>query len=193
MKNLLKSVVLTIALLLPFAAFAEEPENGATADAVVNEITTEEGAPAVEAEATKVAEPTVGKVISEKENAPAEWVVSAEDKGDGLFAITFEATIIDGYHGYTMGHEYSAPQFEFDGDIKIVGDVVEPLPAEEIIDDFGYTELVYYNKATYIFTIKANYGQRVIGYISATIGANEANLIMCRFADFKIIMPRRVR
>ena len=189
MKNLLKSVVLTIALLLPFAAFAEEPENGATADAVVNEITSEEATPAVEAEATKVAEPTVGKVVNENENAPAEWVVSAEDKGDGLFAITFDATIIDGYHGYTMGHEYSAPQFEFDGDIKIVGDVVEPLPAEMHTDEYGDTSLIYYNKATYIYTVKANAGQKIKGLINATICTNDTNQCTSNFSEFEISMP----
>ena len=142
--------------------------------------------------AKTVADKTFGKVVNENESDLVEWTVSAEDNGDGTFAVTFEATIADGYRIYSMNDDFSGPVFDFDN-AEIVGGVVEPLPAEEVIDDFGYTALVYYNKATYIFTIKANYGQRVRGFISATIADNEANMMRCCSADFEITMPRRVR
>ena len=202
MKNLLRSLVLSIALLLPFAAFAQEPENGATADiAVVNEIASEEGTAVeaettevaeatevVEAEATEVAEPTVGKVVNENENAPVEWVVSAEEKGEGEFAVTFEATIAEGFHGYPMTDYISAPQFEFDN-AEVVGDIVEPLTPEEHADGYGGTSMIYYNQATYIFTIKAEAGQNVKGFIQATICTNESNQCTSNPANFEIVMP----
>ena len=195
MKNLLKSVVLTIALLLPFAAFAEEPENGATADAVVNEITSEEATPAVEAneEATPAVEKTIGTVVNDNENAPVEWVVSAEEAGEGQFAITFEATIAEGFHGYSLTAEYdefSIPlTFEFEEGAEVVGTVVEPLTAEEHIDDWGDTSLIYYNKATYIYTVKANAGQKIKGLINATICTNDTNQCTSNFSEFEITMP----
>ena len=146
----------------------------------------------LEDSAKTVADKTFDNVVNEYESDFVEWAVSAEDNGDGTFAVTFEATIADGYRIYSMNDYFSGPMIDFDN-AEIVGGVVEPLPAEEIINDFGDTELVYYNKATYIFTIKANYGQRVRGYISATIAYNEANMMRSCFADFEITMPRRVR
>ena len=160
MKNLLKSLVLSVALLLPFTAFAEETSSK-----------------------------TTGKVVNENENAPVEWVVSAEDKGEGQFAVTFEATIAEGFHGYPMT-DFSAPYFEFDN-AEIVGDVVEPLtPEEHGIDDLtGEPSLIYYNKATYIYTIKADAGKEVTGYISATICTNDTNQCTSNPATFSILMP----
>ena len=161
MKNLLKSVVLTIALLLPFAAFAQEAETGKT----------------------------TGKVVNENENAPVEWVVSAEEAGEGQFAITFEATIAEGFHGYPMT-DFSAPYFEFDN-AEVVGDVVEPLtPEEHGIDDLtGEPSLIYYNKAAYVYTINASAGKTITGYISATICTNETNQCTSNPSTFEITMP----
>ena len=161
MKNLLKSVVLTIALLLPFAAFAQEAETGKT----------------------------TGKVVNENENAPVEWVVSAEEAGEGQFAITFEATIAEGFHGYPMT-DFSAPYFEFDN-AEVVGDVVEPLtPEEHGIDDLtGEPSLIYYNKAAYVYTINASAGKTITGYISATICTNETNQCTANPATFEVVMP----
>ena len=161
MKNLLKSVVLTIALLLPFAAFAQEAETGKT----------------------------TGKVVNENENAPVEWVVSAEEAGEGQFAITFEATIAEGFHGYPMT-DFSAPYFEFDN-AEVVGDVVEPLtPEEHGIDELtGEPSLIYYNKAAYVYTINAAAGKSVTGYISATICTNETNQCTSNPSTFEIVMP----
>ena len=141
----------------------------------------------LEDSAKTVADKTFGKVVNENESDLVEWAVSAEDNGDGTFAVTFEATIADGYHIYPMT-DFSAPYFEFDN-VEIVGEVVEPLPAEEIIDDFGETELVYYNKATYIFTIKANPGQKISGSICAIICTNDTNQCTANFAEFVIFMP----
>ena len=146
----------------------------------------------LEDSAKTVADKTFGNVVNKDESDFVKWAVSAEDNGNGTFAVTFEATIADGYRIYSMNDDILGPVIDFDN-AEIVGEVVEPLPAEEIIDDFGYTELVYYNKATYIFTIKANYGQRVRGFISATIAYNDANRMRCCSADFEITMPRRVR
>ena len=161
MKNLLKSLVLTVALLLPFAAFAQDAVEGKT----------------------------TGKVVNENENAPVEWVVSAEEKGEGEFAVTFEATIAEGFHGYSMNDMYSAPIIEFEQGAEVVGDVVEPLTAEEHADDFGGTSVIYYNNATYIYTVKANAGGNVKGFISATICTNETNQCTANFSDFEIVMP----
>ena len=161
MKNLLKSVVLTIALLLPFAAFAQETAEGKT----------------------------TGKVVNENENAPVEWVVSAEEAGENQFAITFEATIAEGYHGYSMQDMYSAPIIEFEKNAEAVGEVVEPLTAEEHADGFGGTSFIYYNNATYVYTVKANPGSNVQGFIQATICTNETNQCTANYSTFEIVMP----
>ena len=159
MKNLFKFAVLTLALMLPFAVSAEE--------------------------ATK----TTGKVVNENENAPVEWVVSAEEKGEGEFAVTFEATIAEGFHGYSMTDMFSAPIIEFESGAEVVGDVVEPIAAEEHPDGFGGTSVIYYNNATYIYTVKANAGSEVKGFISATICTNDTNQCTANYSDFTIQMP----
>ena len=161
MKNLLKSVVLSIALLLPFAAFAEGAVEGKT----------------------------IGKVVNENENAPVEWVVSAEEAGEGQFAVTFEATIAEGFHGYSMEDMFSAPIIEFEKGAEVVGEVVEPIAAEEHADGFGGTSFIYYNNATYVYTVKANAGGEVKGFISATICTNETNQCTANFSDFEITIP----
>ncbi len=159
MKNLFKFAVLTLALMLPFAVSAQE------------------------------ASKTTGKVVNENENAPVEWVVSAEEKGEGEFAVTFEATIAEGYHGYSMTDMFSAPIIEFESGAEIVGDVVEPIAAEEHADGFGGTSMIYYNNATYVYTVKANAGSEVKGFINATICTNETNQCTSNFSDFEITMP----
>ena len=159
MKNLFKFAVLTLALMLPFAVSAEE------------------------------ASKTTGKVVNENDGAPVEWVISAEEKGEGEFTVTLEATIAEGFHGYPMT-DFSAPYFEFDN-AEVVGDVVEPLtPEEHGIDELtGEPSLIYYNKATYVHTIKAEAGKEVTGYISATICTNDTNQCTSNPATFSILMP----
>ena len=157
MKNLFKKVVLFIALMLPFAAFAQEV--------------------------------TTGKVVNENEGAPVEWVVTAEKAEEGVFTITFDATIAEGFHGYPMT-DFSAPYFEFDN-AQTVGEMTEPLtPVEHGIDDMtGEPSFIYYDKATYVQKIEAKDGQTVTGYISATICTNETNQCTSNPATFTIQMP----
>ena len=159
MKNLFKSLVLSIALMLPFAVSAQD--------------------------ATK----TTGTVVNDNEGAPVEWAISAEELEDGNFAVTLEATIAEGFHGYPMT-DFSAPYFEFDN-AEVVGDVVETLkPEEHGIDEYtGEPSLIYYNKAIYVHTIKASAGQKVTGYISATICTNETNQCTSNPSTFSIKMP----
>ena len=159
MKNLFKFVVLSIALMLPFAASAQD--------------------------VTK----TTGSVVNENEGAPVEWTISAEELGEGKYAITLDAAIAEGYHGYPMT-DFSAPYFEFDN-AEVVGEVVEPLtPEEHGIDDLtGEPSLIYYHKATYVHTIKAAAGKEITGYISATICTNDTNQCTSNPATFSIVMP----
>ena len=159
MKNLFKSVVLSIALMLPFAVSAQD------------------------------AAKTTGSVVNENEGAPVEWAISAEELKDGNFAVTLEATIAEGYHGYPMT-DFSAPYFEFDN-AEVVGDIVETLtPEEHGIDELtGGPSLIYYNKAIYVHTIKSEAGKKVTGYISATICTNDTNQCTSNPATFSIQMP----
>jgi thiol:disulfide interchange protein DsbD len=159
MKNLFKSVVLAIALMLPFAVSAQD------------------------------AAKTTGSVVNENDGAPVEWAISAEELEDGNFAVTLEATIAEGFHGYPMT-DFSAPYFEFDN-AEVVGDIVETLtPEEHGIDELtGDPSLIYYNKAIYVHTIKAEAGKKVTGYISATICTNDTNQCTSNPATFSIQMP----
>ena len=160
MKKLFKFAVLTFALVLPFAVSAQEATSK-----------------------------TIGEVVNENEGAPVEWAISAEELEDGNFAVTLEATIAEGFHGYPMT-DFSAPYFEFDN-AEVVGDVVEPLtPEEHGIDELtGEPSLIYYNKAAYVHTIKAAAGKKVTGYISATICTNDTNQCTANPATFSILMP----
>ena len=159
MKNLFKSVVLSIALMLPFAVSAQDVAK------------------------------TTGSVVNENEGAPVEWAISAEELEDGNFAVTLEATIAEGFHGYPMT-DFSAPYFEFDN-AEVVGEVVETLtPEEHGIDELtGEPSLIYYNKAIYVHTIKSEAGKKVTGYISATICTNDTNQCTSNPATFSIQMP----
>ena len=159
MKKLFKTFVLSIALMLPFALSAQD------------------------------AAKTTGSVVNENEGAPVEWAISAEELEDGNFAVTLEATIADGFHGYPMT-DFSAPYFEFDN-AEVVGDIVETLtPEEHGIDELtGQPSLIYYNKAIYVHTIKAAAGKQVTGYISATICTNDTNQCTSNPATFSIVMP----
>ena len=141
------------------------------------------------ASAQEATSKTIGEVVNENEGAPVEWAISAEEKGEGEFTVTLEATIAEGFHGYPMT-DFSAPYFEFDN-AEVVGDVVEPLtPEEHGIDELtGQPSLIYYNKATYVHTIKAEAGKKVTGYISATICTNDTNQCTSNPATFSILMP----
>ena len=163
MKLFLRSLMLMMALALPFATFAQEVEN--------------------EAAESK----TMASVVYDETSAcNVEWVITAEPAEDGLFAITFDGTIKDGFHGYAM-KDASAPYIEFEG-AEVVGDVVEPLTAEEHPDGFGGTSYCYYGKAIYTYNVKAAAGSEVKGFVSATI-CTEENSCTNNVADFTITMP----
>lgn len=83
MKNLFKTLVLSIALMLPFAVSAQD------------------------------AEVFEGKVIDVQGGAPVEWTLNATEKGEGLYELTFTGDIAEGYHGYPLSDMFSAPVFEF--------------------------------------------------------------------------------
>uniref|UniRef100_UPI004055A634 protein-disulfide reductase DsbD family protein n=1 Tax=Alistipes sp. TaxID=1872444 RepID=UPI004055A634 len=161
MKKLFKTLVLTIALMLPFAAFAE--------GAMDNK--------------------TVGEVNYENEGSPIEWVITAEKESDGIFVVTFDGAIKEGFHGYPMT-DFSAPYFEFDN-AKTVGDMTEPLtPVEHGIDEMtGQPSLIYYDRAQYVQKIEAKDGQTVTGYVQATICTNDTNQCTSNAATFSIAMP----
>ena len=136
----------------------------------------------------KITPKSFGIVKNENEGSPVEWLISAEDNGDGTFDVTFDATIAEGSHVYSMKDDFLSPTIDFDN-VEIVGEVVEPLTAQERSDGFGDTSLVYYNKATYIFTVKANPSQKISGFIQATICTNATNQCTANFAEFFIFMP----
>ena len=160
MKKLFKTLALTLALVLPFAAMAQE----------------------------KTAKTTIN--VGGDESSPnIAWTVTAEEEGDGIFVITFDGAIAEGYHGYPMT-DFSAPIFGFDN-AEVVGDVVETLtPEEHGIDELtGEPSFIYYNQAIYVQKIEAKAGQKVVGFINATICTNEGNQCTANIADFTIQMP----
>ncbi len=160
MRKLFKTLALTLALVLPFAAFAQEEA---------------------------ASEKTTMKVGGDAGSPNVEWTITAEEEGDGIFVVTFDGAIKEGYHGYSM-NDFSAPIIEFEN-AEGVGDVVETLPYEEHPDGFGGTSYIYYNQAIYVLKIKASAGQNVVGFINATICTNEGNQCTANIAEFNITMP----
>ncbi len=160
MKKLFKTLALTLALVLPFAAMAQEE----TAKTTIN-VGGDAGSPNIS------------------------WTVTAEEEGDGIFVITFDGAIAEGYHGYPMT-DFSAPIFGFDN-AEVVGDVVETLtPEEHGIDELtGEPAFIYYDQAIYVQKIEAKAGQKVVGFINATICTNEGNQCTANISDFTIAMP----
>ena len=160
MKKLFKTLALTLALVLPFAAMAQEE----TAKTTIN--------------------------VGGDESSPnIAWTVTAEEESDGIFVITFDGAIKEGYHGYPMT-DFSAPIFGFDN-AEVVGDVVETLtPEEHGIDELtGEPAFIYEHQAIYVQKIEAKAGQKVVGFINATICTNESNQCTANIVDFTIQMP----
>ena len=157
MKKLFKSLMLTLALVMPFAAIAEEAQN--------KQIT--------------------AKVVNENADAPVEWTVTAVSEGEDVYTVTFDATIKEGFHGYPMT-DFSAPYFEFDN-AELVGEMTEPLtPVEHGIDELtGGPSYIYYDKATYVQQIKVTESP-VTGFIQATICTNDTNQCTTNPATFSI-------
>ena len=160
MKKLFKTLALTLALVLPFAVMAQEE----TAKTTIN-------------------------VGGDADSPNIAWTVTAEEEGDGIFVVTFDGAIKEGYHGYSM-MDFSAPIFDFEG-VEVVGDVVETLtPEEHGIDEItGMPSLIYENQAIYVHKIKASAGQKVAGYVNATICTNETNQCTANIVEFTIQMP----
>ena len=157
MKKLFKSLMLTLALVMPFAAIAEEVQN----------------------------EQITAKVVNENADAPVEWTVTAVSEGEDVYTVTFDATIKEGFHGYPMT-DFSAPIFEFDN-AELVGEMTEPLtPVEHGIDELtGGPSYIYYDKATYVQQIKVSESP-VTGFIQATICTNDTNQCTTNPATFSI-------
>ena len=159
MKKLFKTLALTLALVLPFAAMAQE----------------------------ETAKTTI-KVGNDADSPNVEWTITAEEEGDGVFVITFDGAIKEGYHGYPMS-DFSAPFFEFEN-AEVVGDIVETLtPEEHGIDELGMPSFIYEHQAIYVQKIKADAGQKVAGYVNATICTNEGNQCTANIVEFTIAMP----
>ena len=159
MKKLFKTLALTLALVLPFAAMAQE----------------------------ETAKTTI-KVGNDADSPNVEWTITAEEEGDGIFVVTFDGAIKEGYHGYPMS-DFSAPFFEFEN-AEVVGDIVETLtPEEHGVDEFGDTLFIYEHQAIYVQKIKADAGQKVAGYVNATICTNEGNQCTANIVEFTIAMP----
>ena len=183
MRKLFKTLMLTVALVLPMATFAQEPESEATAISVVDENVEA----AVEPVAT--AEVITAKVVNENADAPVEWVVTAENAGEGVYTITFDATIKEGFHGYPLT-DFSAPIILFDDEsLEFVGEMTEPLtPVEHGIDELtGEPSFIYYDKATYVQQIKLRAEQNIndiTGFIQATICTNDTNQCTANPATF---------
>ena len=162
MKKLFKTLMLSVALVLPFAAFAQDERETITAE-----------------------------VVNENAEAPVEWVVTAEDAGEGIYTVTFDATIKEGFHGYPMT-DFSAPIILFDEEtLELVGEMTEPLtPVEHGIDDLtGEPSYIYYDKAIYVQQIKAAAGQNITGFIQATICTNDTNQCTANPATFSFNIP----
>ncbi len=157
MKKLFKSLMLTLALVMPFVAIAEEVQN----------------------------EQITAKVVNENADAPVEWTVTAVSEGEDVYTVTFDATIKEGFHGYPMT-DFSAPYFEFDN-AEPVGEMTEPLtPVEHGIDELtGGPSYIYYDKATYVQQIKVTESP-VTGFIQATICTNDTNQCTTNPATFSI-------
>ena len=163
MKKLFKTLMLSVALVLPFAAFAQQDER----------------------------ETITAEVVNENAEAPVEWVVTAEDAGEGIYTVTFDATIKEGFHGYPMT-DFSAPIILFDDEtLELVGEMTEPLtPVEHGIDDLtGEPSYIYYDKAIYVQQIKAAAGQNITGFIQATICTNDTNQCTANPATFSFNIP----
>ena len=163
MKKLFKTLMLSVALVLPFAAFAQQDER----------------------------ETITAEVVNENAEAPVQWVVTAEDAGEGIYTVTFDATIKEGFHGYPMT-DFSAPIILFDDEtLELVGEMTEPLtPVEHGIDDLtGEPSYIYYDKAIYVQQIKAAAGQNITGFIQATICTNDTNQCTANPATFSFNIP----
>ena len=157
MKNLFKTLVLIMALALPFAA------------------TTRSAA----------AEPIKGQVVDVHGGAPVKWTLTAEYKGGDIFEVTFSGDIKDGYHGYPLSDMFSAPLFSFKNG-TLVGDMRETEPTVEVTDEFGDVVAHYHHKMVFIQDVKAKAGETVEGTIDTNICTDATNQCKQSSFDFSI-------
>ena len=160
MKKLFKTLALTLAFVLPFAAMAQE-------------------------EAAK----TTIKVGGDAESPNIAWTITAEEEGDGIYVVTFDGAIKEGFHGYPLT-DFSAPIIGFEN-AAVAGDMFETLtPEEHGIDELtGQPAYIYCNQAIYVQKIEAKAAQKVAGFINATICTNETNQCTANIVEFTIQMP----
>lgn len=115
------------------------------------------------------------------------WNVSIKKQEKGTYSISYEATFKEGYHGYAMA-DFSAPYFEIEG-AEIIGDIFEPIaPIEEYDEEYG-NSYIYYERAVYVQEVRAKAGNRLNGFIQATI-CNESNLCTSNVVEFTLNVPK---
>ena len=114
------------------------------------------------------------------------WEVSVKKESQDIYAITFDATIREGLHGYPMS-DFSSPIFDIEG-AELLGDVVEPLtPVESDIDElFGEPTYIYRDRAVYIQRVRAKAGSLLNCYVNATISTNDTNMCTCNIVEFDL-------
>ena len=159
MKKLFTFALLAMALMLPFAAMAQSESK------------------------------TTIKVGNDADSPNIGWTITAEEEGDGIFVVTFDGAIKEGFHGYPLT-DFSAPIIEFEN-ATAVGEMYETLtPEEHGIDELtGQPAYIYCNQAIYVQKIEAKAGQRVAGFINATICTNETNQCTANIVEFTLQMP----
>lgn len=158
MRKLFKTLVLVMAMVLPFMASAQEQ-------------------PAFE-----------GVVDDVQGDAPVAWTLTASEKEAGLYELTFTGIIAEGYHGYPLSDMFSAPYFEFTEGCEVEGDMRETEPTHESVDEFGDKVLHYLGKMVFIQDVKAEAGAKVAGTISTNICTNETNQCKQSAFDFTITL-----
>ncbi len=157
MKNLFKTLVLIMALALPFAATTR----------------------------SVAAEPIKGQVVDVLGGAPVKWTLTAEYKGGDIFEVTFSGDIKDGYHGYPLSDMFSAPLFSFKNG-TLVGDMRETEPTVEVTDEFGDVVAHYHHKMVFIQDVKVKAGETVEGTIDTNICTDATNQCKQSSFDFSI-------
>ena len=159
MKKLLKSLVLTLALVLTFASNT----NAFAAD------------------------PIYGKVVDILGGAPVKWTFYAVEEGNDTYALWFQGRINNGYHGYPLSDPYSAPIFEFNNGTK-VGGMIETCKPEEVVDEYGDKVKHYHGQMIFVQRIKAEPNTKITGTISTNICTDATNQCQQSSFDFSITL-----
>ena len=159
MKKLLKSLVLTLALVLTFAGNT----NASAAD------------------------PIYGKVVDILGGAPVKWTFYAVEEGNDTYALWFQGRINNGYHGYPLSDPYSAPIFEFNNGTK-VGGMIETCKPVEVVDEYGDKVKHYHGQMIFVQRIKAEPDTKITGTISTNICTDATNQCQQSSFDFSITL-----